>query len=99
MKALDFEASIERAFHNLGWSPFIHISANCQKDLALEIITTMDTVQSSDGIYNLRFRIKENQTELSFGTIGSLLGFHANAPENIEVDQTTHIRKFLVANC
>jgi len=60
MKALDFEASIERAFLNLGCGPFIHISATYQKDLALEIITTMDIVQSSDGINNLRFRIKEN---------------------------------------
>ena len=86
MKILDFEASIERAFSNLGWSHFIHISASFQKDLALEIMTTMDIVQSSDGIDNLRFRIKENWTELSFGTIGSLFGFHANAPETIEVD-------------
>jgi len=49
----------------------------------------MDTVQSSDGIYNLRFRIKENWTEISFGTIGSLLGFPANAPESIDIDQIT----------
>ena len=38
-------------------------------------MTTMDIVQSSDGINSMRFRVKENWTELSFGTIGSLLGF------------------------
>lgn len=89
MRALDFEASIERAFLNLGWSTFIHISGSFQFDLALEIMVTMDIVQSSDGINNLRFRVKETWTELSFGTIGSLLGFHANAPETIEVDSPT----------
>ena len=44
MRVLDFEPNLERTFANLGWSIFAHISANFQKDLALEIMTTMDLV-------------------------------------------------------
>ena len=89
MKVLNFDSSIEKSFLNLGWGPFIHISASYQSDLALEIMTTMDIVQSSDGISTLRFRLKENWTDISFGTVGALFGFHTNAPESIEVDNTT----------
>ena len=71
----------------MGWSNFIHLSATYQTDIALEIMTTMDIVSSSDSSHTLRFRLKEDWVEISFGTIGYLLGFWENTPETIEVNQ------------
>ena len=52
-------------------------------------MTTMDIVSSSDLNNTLRFRLKEDWVEISFGMIGSLLGFWENTPDNdnIEVNQ------------
>ena len=71
----------------MSWSNFIHLSAIYQRDIALEIMITMDVVQSSDLNYTLRFRIKEKWAEISFCVIGSLLGFWENPPDSIEVNQ------------
>ena len=57
-----------------------------QRDIALEIMTTMDIVSSSDSSHTLRFRLKEDWVEISFGMIGFLLGFRENTPETIEVN-------------
>ena len=87
MNELRFTPSIEKAFQNLGWSGFVQISAICQKEIALEILTTMDIVNSSDLNHTLRFRIKEEWVDITFNMIGSLLGFWKNCPENTKVNQ------------
>lgn len=87
MGQLEFTPSIQKFFDHLGWGNFIHISALYHRDLALEILATMDIIISSDLVHKLRFRVREEWKELSISTIGSLLGFMDNALPDVEVNQ------------
>jgi len=82
---LGFMPSIEKAFGNLTWSDFIHHSASYYLDLALEMMVTMDIVQSSNLVDSLRFRVREDWKIVSLRQIGTLLGFRESAPEDVEV--------------
>jgi hypothetical protein len=82
---LGFGTDIYYKLGHLGWVQFSNgVSANTQKEFAMEILMTMVPILD-DGVQSLSFRLKGIQQVVPYEYVRELLGFQKGAPEKVDV--------------
>ena len=65
----------------------MRLSAIYQREIALEMLVTMDQGVNEEGDLCLRFRLKEEWKVVTLKHISDIMGFRPDAPDNIEVSK------------
>jgi hypothetical protein len=87
LNSLGFGTNIYYMLGHLGWVRFSNrVSANTQKEFALEILMTMAPILD-EGVSSLSFRLEGIQQVVPYEHIRELLGFQKGAPEKVDVPE------------
>jgi hypothetical protein len=85
IQVLGFHMDIYYMLGHLGWVQFSNrVSANTQKEFALEILMTMAPILE-EGVSSLSFRLEGYEQVVPYEYIRELLGFQKGAPEQVDV--------------
>jgi len=75
---------------NIGWKLFSDgVTVDMQEEVALEMFMTLEKtteVVDDEEVPCLKFRLKNEEKVITYGEIGSLLGFKSNAYEMVQVE-------------
>ena len=87
---LGFHHDIYELLENIGWKLFSDgVTVDMQEEVALEMFMTLEKsteVVDDEEVPCLKFRLKNEEKVITYGEIGSLLGFKSNAYEMVQVE-------------
>ena len=89
MEKLGFHHDIYKLLENIGWKLFSDGVTVDMQEVALEMFITLKKITEvvdDEEVPCLKFRLKNEEKVITYGAIGSLLGFKSNASEMVEVE-------------
>ena len=90
LEKLGFHHDIYKLLENIGWKLFSDgVTVDMQEEVALEMFMTLEKITEvvdDEEVPCLKFRLKNEEKVITYGEIGSLLGFKSNANEMVEVE-------------